>query len=103
MYNRLNESAELHIFKFSLASARAVKSPLGERQWSNDYTVRLVLQLFWDYQKKKLLKFLDAFIGGGLLSLYFYSSLYIVSLIVFESQLNTVVFQYLWTFSFVKC
>lgn len=39
---------------------------------------------------------------GWVVKFIFHSSLYIVSLILFESQLNTVVFQYLWTFSFVN-
>lgn len=39
---------------------------MGERQWSNNYMVGLVLKLFWDYHQKKFFEFL---IEGGL-SLY---------------------------------
>lgn len=41
-YTFLNEQFKSQ----SLASARAVKSALGERQGSNGYTVGLILQLF---------------------------------------------------------
>lgn len=59
------------------------------------------LSSFFGIIRKKRLKLFDVFIEGGLLSLYFYP-FFTNSLIAFESQLTTVVFQYLQTFSYIN-